>query len=104
MSFFAARAPWSLVTYALKAGSSTVVVADPTITYSVLFPASLEAKDESITFWALIDSGVLVKEMSFVSTPLKSVAEATPATIITVIQIPITRQGWRALALAIVSG
>ncbi len=55
-------------------------------------------------FCALIDSGLFVNEMSFVSTPLSSAPDTAIMAMNTPPQIPMTLQGCRLLARANDSG
>jgi len=54
--------------------------------------------------WAFTDSGLLVKAMSWFSTPLSNELETIPIPMMRASQMPRVRQGWRLLALARDSG
>ena len=63
------------------------------MTYSVLAPSSVVENCWSITSCALIDSGLLVNEMSLVRTPLKSDVDTPTITRNRTPQAPMTLQG-----------
>ena len=74
------------------------------MTYSVLAPSSVVENCWSITSCALIDSGLLVNEMSLVRTPLKSDVDTPTIARNRTPQAPMTLQGCRLLARANDSG
>ena len=87
-------------TYASNCGESTVYFSERMTTMSLTAVDGSGGKAASRTSSARSDSGLFVGEPSVVRLPPRSVAIAATASTTTMIQAPIVRHAWRALAAA----